>query len=280
VLTGRALCVGRTIFFMWTIHRFTELPSTNAYARKLLGEAKARHGDVFQAEHQTEGRGRLADRVWKDEPGSSLLLTFVLTHFPRECLNIVQFMAALSVASAVRSLLKIHLNHFASERIRLKWPNDILFDGKKIAGILAEAVWTGDELRGVAVGIGLNINQRDFPEELTTATSLAVGTDRKYSVEQVRDYVLSEIQSYLLRCKHMPHELMASSVISELRRELTWMQSLPPFSLDLLNGEKLENVQFAGVGDDGALMARTPDGERALHAASLNLMHIDLAAIT
>src|SRR6266498_2126247 len=99
---------------MWTIHRFAELPSTNTYARTLLSEARARHGDVFQAEHQTEGRGRLGDRVWEDERGTSLLLTFVLTQMPRECLHVVQFMAALSVASAVRSLLKIHLNHFAS----------------------------------------------------------------------------------------------------------------------------------------------------------------------
>src|SRR4051794_12093429 len=113
---------------MWTIHRFSELPSTNAYARTRLADSRALHGDVYQAEHQTSGRGRLAGRVWNDQPGQSLLLTYVLTELKPDCVGLMQFMAALSVASALRSLLKIHLNHFSSERIRLKWPNDILFD--------------------------------------------------------------------------------------------------------------------------------------------------------
>jgi BirA family biotin operon repressor/biotin-[acetyl-CoA-carboxylase] ligase len=124
-------------------------------------------GTVVLADFQDKGRGRLGDRVWTADAGKNLLFTLVLRPEAGRIGEAVQrlpLVAGLALALTVERLYGLS--------VQLKWPNDLLVDGKKLAGILCEALSEGGSL-GVLIGIGLNCNQAVFPPELEPkATSL------------------------------------------------------------------------------------------------------------
>jgi BirA family biotin operon repressor/biotin-[acetyl-CoA-carboxylase] ligase len=132
----------------WEIRRFPEIDSTNTY---LLDQARqgVPEGLVAVAEHQTAGRGRL-DRRWESPPGSNLLASVLLRPgCAADDLHLCSGAVALAAADACAEM--------AGVEAVLKWPNDLLVGGAKLAGVLAEADFDGTRLRGVVVGIGLNV---------------------------------------------------------------------------------------------------------------------------
>ena len=160
----------------WSVHHKTETVSTNLDARAGI------HGDVYTADFQTAGRGRL-DHKWQSPPGTNLMMSVVLSvdGLSPEALSTLPLVIGLSVVKAIR---KWGLSPL------LKWPNDVLVGGRKVSGILCER--HGDS---VIAGIGVNVKQRVFPPEIAKkATSLAelMGAV-PISVEGVRDAVLGEI---------------------------------------------------------------------------------------
>jgi len=237
---------------MWQIHEFDTLPSTNAYAREQLALGKAVHGEVFQAYHQTEGRGRFADRKWEDEAYQSLLMSVVLMQPPLPGIEVAQFHAALVVVRALRSLLKEKIDS-GEKRVVVKWPNDVLIDGKKCAGILAEAVWSGDQLRGLILGIGCNVGQETFSTVIAgKATSLYAATKVLLTLEEVRTAILSELNKDLvfLQGTTDPKRL----IVEELRKELEWMKSIKGLVVNESDIGYLENVSYKGISEEGALV--------------------------
>jgi len=149
-----------------------ETASTNNLAR-VAALAGAPHGTVIVAEHQTAGRGRLG-RAWHSPPGVGLWCSVLLRPgIPARHAWVLTLGAAVAAAGAIEDV--------AGCQVDLKWPNDILFDGKKLAGILTEARVEGNAMSFVVVGIGINVNQdlRDFPTDLReTAVSLKMATGR------------------------------------------------------------------------------------------------------
>ena len=132
----------------WDIHQLDEVGSTNTYVREQARQG-APAGLVAVADHQTAGRGRL-DRRWESPPGANLLVSFLLR--PGCGAGEVHLCAgavALAGADACREV--------AGVEPVLKWPNDLLLDGAKLAGVLAEAEFAGDRLKAVVVGIGINV---------------------------------------------------------------------------------------------------------------------------
>ena len=147
-----------------------------------LAEAGAVDRTVVVADTQTAGRGR-RDRPWHDEPGGSVLASIVVR--PRLAvrdLPKLSLVAALAVAEAIEAV--------AGLGPRLKWPNDILVNGRKIAGILLESRVTAEPV--VVVGIGINLEQSAFPPELTaTATSVRLESGRTVPREAMLDAALA-----------------------------------------------------------------------------------------
>jgi BirA family biotin operon repressor/biotin-[acetyl-CoA-carboxylase] ligase len=132
----------------WEIRRFAEIDSTNTY---VLNQARAgvSEGLVAVAGHQTAGRGRL-DRRWESPPGANLLASVLLRPgCEADDLHLCAGAVALAAADACAEVAGIEP--------ALKWPNDLLLGGSKLAGVLAEAEFDGSLLRGVVVGIGLNV---------------------------------------------------------------------------------------------------------------------------
>jgi BirA family transcriptional regulator, biotin operon repressor / biotin---[acetyl-CoA-carboxylase] ligase len=154
------------------IHHYYKIGSTNSVAMEAAG-AGAPEGSVFLAEQQTAGRGRGANQ-WHSARSSGICCSVVLRPaLPPSDVLILSLAAGLAVQSAVQEI---------DSRVipDLKWPNDLLIDGKKFCGILTEMNAEVTRVRYVVVGIGINVNQSSFPADLqavATSLRLATGTD-------------------------------------------------------------------------------------------------------
>lgn len=144
------------------IHHFETVPSTQSIAHTMAQEGVP-HGTVVIADEQTSGRGRL-NRSWHSSSGNGIWMSVVLRP-PIEPFRAPQL--TLMTATVLVDIIK----KFSSLDPRIKWPNDIMIHGKKIAGILTELQAEQDQIQYVILGIGINVNQTDFPEELNGIAS-------------------------------------------------------------------------------------------------------------
>jgi BirA family biotin operon repressor/biotin-[acetyl-CoA-carboxylase] ligase len=209
--------------------------STNERARRLavLG---APHGTVVTASRQTAGRGRQG-RTWVAPEGRALLSSILLRHPPR----LLPLAAGLAVASVV------------GPEARVKWPNDVLLDGRKVAGILVEGRPQED---WAVVGIGLNVavRQTDFPPELReSAGTLGLGTE---AIEPTLQQLLESLEQWTAAPSHGVLDAFGARD-ALLDRPVRWA-----------GGEG----RGAGVDDDGRLVVATGDGRVALDAGEVHLL--------
>jgi len=169
-----------------TIHYLTEVDSTNRYAHDLARQA-AEEGEVVLAEGQTQGRGRMG-RSWISPSYLNLYLSVILKpRLPSTQVPQITLAAGVAVAETLESFLGLPP--------KIKWPNDILMEGKKVAGILAESWCEADQVRFVILGIGVNLNypQEKMPEaikEIATSTLILTGkpVDRTaFAVRLIQD---------------------------------------------------------------------------------------------
>jgi BirA family biotin operon repressor/biotin-[acetyl-CoA-carboxylase] ligase len=169
------------------VYHFFKTDSTNRVAME-LGYAGEPEGAVILAEEQTAGRGR-SGRSWHSERGAGLYVTLLL----RPRLSPVQaplltMLAGLSAHSAIQAQTGLSAE--------LKWPNDILMDGKKVGGILTEMHAEPTQVRFVIVGIGINTNQEKFPHDIASlATSLRKESGRTHSRLELLVRLLNEFES-------------------------------------------------------------------------------------
>jgi BirA family biotin operon repressor/biotin-[acetyl-CoA-carboxylase] ligase len=155
------------------------VPSTNDYALAMLERGRPTEGTVIQALEQTHGRGMGGTR-WSSERGKNLIVSIVL--YPTFLLPRLQFRLAQAVALAVRDCVA----EAAPDGIsRIKWPNDVLLEDRKTAGILVENRITASRMVASVVGIGINVNQTMFPPGIEGAFSLALATGKEHDLEAV-----------------------------------------------------------------------------------------------
>lgn len=216
-----------------TIHRLEETESTNLDARA------GRPGDVYVAEFQRAGRGRL-DHVWHAARGANLTFSAVLSDAGRDAAEVATLPLVVGLA-VVRSVARL----LADDAVRLKWPNDVLVRGRKVAGILCER--HGD---GVIAGIGLNVNQTVFPDELAgRATSLALLADRSFDRDAVLTAVLAELETL--------HARWAADGFAALHGELAAVDALKGCTVSVRQTDD-DPVPVSGVCDgiaaDGTLL--------------------------
>jgi len=183
---SRRLCIANNQFTInmigAKITRYNSLESTNNFAAKQLIDGLYDTGEVIVAHSQTNGRGQRGT-VWQSMPGLNLTFSFVL---PSDYLNIhTHFILSKAVSVAIYELLSIPLSD-----VHIKWPNDILISDHKICGILLETKIVNSR-RYTVIGIGLNVNQKDFNPEFK-ATSMALQLGREINIESVlKDLIAS-----------------------------------------------------------------------------------------
>lgn len=160
------------------IVRLEETKSTNSYLKELLKSQRLEEGFVVVADFQTAGRGQRGNS-WYSEKGDSLLFSLLI--YPKEIPANEQFIISRTISLAIKNTL----DEFTDD-IRIKWPNDIYWKGRKIAGILIENSLQRKVIKNSIIGIGLNLNQQVFPPELSNPVSLRQIT----ATEQDKDYIL------------------------------------------------------------------------------------------
>ncbi len=159
------------------IRYFEELDSSNLELRRLVEQGEARHGTVILTDYQSLGRGQLNSR-WQAEKGKHLMMSLLLEpNVPVEKQYLINKATALALCAAL-----------ADQKVqaRIKWPNDILVKGKKVAGILIENSLTGNQLNRCIIGIGINIRHQEF-EGLPHAACLEDLTDQEISNNQLME---------------------------------------------------------------------------------------------
>src|SRR4051812_37719256 len=176
----------RGTVFSEQIHHFEEIDSTNS-AAMLAAQSGATEGSVFVAERQTEGRGR-GGNIWHSE-GEAIYLSVVLRpKGPANDVLILSLATGLAVAGAVEEICGIAPD--------LRWPNDIMLREKKLGGILCELNADSGKVKHAVIGIGLNVNQAEFPEGIReVATSLLIETGKSWPRVELIGAVLRRLDA-------------------------------------------------------------------------------------
>jgi BirA family biotin operon repressor/biotin-[acetyl-CoA-carboxylase] ligase len=228
------------------IYHFFKTDSTNRVALE-LGHAGEAEGAVVLAEEQTAGRGR-AGRVWHSDRAVGIYMTLLLR--PRLApvqAPLLTMMAGLSARSAVQAVTGLTVD--------LKWPNDLLIGGKKVGGILTEMHAEPGQIRFVIVGIGLNVNQENFPGELAeTATSLRVETGKAQSRMELLVRLLREFESDYNRFLREG----VASVVARFEEVSTYAKGK---RVRVTNGTQSYAGTTAGLGPEGLLQVQRDDGQ-------------------
>ena len=168
-----------------------QISSTNTY---FLQNHPYPNGTILLADYQTGGKGRHG-RIWHSPPGQALLFSILLTEIDdRAFLHVYTFMAAVAVYEG------LELIGGGAFKLDLKWPNDILLEGRKLCGILVQNRLTGNETSQIVIGIGINVNQpaNFFIGELSQGTSLNIALRRNMDRIEVLKQVLVALDHWLL----------------------------------------------------------------------------------
>ena len=188
-------------------YHYELIDSTNRKAKELVAEG-CTHGTLVTADAQNAGVGRRG-RSWSSEPGSGIYMTMVLKPMDLavDKASMLTLVAAVAVAKAIAKFTE-----GKNLLPQIKWPNDIVLRGKKVCGILTELVLQGQQMDGIIVGIGINVHNTCFPEELAqTATSIEwelkqtsdvtkcsddeMRTEKKVTREELLELVLREFEA-------------------------------------------------------------------------------------
>jgi BirA family biotin operon repressor/biotin-[acetyl-CoA-carboxylase] ligase len=223
-----------------------KIGSTNDEARRLAAEG-APHGTVVHADEQTSGRGRLA-HTWFSPPGNLYVSILLRTGQPAARTAELSFLAALAVADTVEALLP------RQTRAMLKWPNDVLVTGAKIAGILLEQV---DE--ATIIGIGLNV--LEAPPNAAYKTTTIVANGGIASVDGARDILLDRLSHHL--------SVWHADGFALIREQ--WLNRSYPLGAAIRASSAGQPVagHFAGLDLDGALLLDTPQGRQRIVAGDV-----------
>ena len=227
---------------IFTVTALEATDSTQAEVKR-RGAAGSAEGTVVTARHQRAGRGRRG-RDWWDEPGQSLLLSLLLRPAgPPAAVPQLALVGGLAVAEALESE--------ADVVTRIRWPNDLLVDGRKVCGILAEAASDGaGRLDHVILGIGVNLNQAAFPDALRArATSLRLITGRLHEAEALLPVLLASLGRRYAQWQ--------AGGFAALRANWLERSTVPGQLVRLPEGGEGPAID---VGDDGVLLARARDG--------------------
>lgn len=135
---------------------YAQVDSTNDLAMDWLRDG-ASSGSAVIADEQVKGKGRLG-RVWYTPPGTALIVSVIL-HPKREHLHQMTMLGAVAICEMLEKLPHSFSGHetVPEWHVGIKWPNDVQLNGRKVSGVLSEAAWEGDNLRGVVLGMGINV---------------------------------------------------------------------------------------------------------------------------
>ena len=224
---------------------FDETDSTNLQAKR-GGEEHAPDGSLYVADRQVVGRGRRG-RSWDSPKGSSIFMTYLLKpDIEIGVVSRITIVAAMAVANAINRVPGISAG--------IKWPNDVVVNGKKICGILTEMSSEGMDINYVVCGIGINVNNREFPEELADkATSVLLETGIKYD----RARLIADISNEFERLYAV---FLKTGELSAILDEYNEMLVNRGRQVLVIEADMANEYEAVGLLPNGALRVRSADG--------------------
>lgn len=247
-ISGNEIQLGlKTEFMGRHIHFEDVVPSTQKIAHSLAGNG-AEEGTIVVADQQTSGRGRLA-RAWYSPKQTGIWMSLILR--PKIPINKTPQLTLLTAVALIQAIEEV-----TGLTPEIKWPNDILINGKKIVGILTELQAEADRVHSVIIGIGMNVNHAldQFPEELqSVATSIAIETGKPSDRAEVIQAILRKFEklytSYLIH-GFLPVKLLWESYAISLNKNLI---------ARTLHGAI--RGRAVGIDDEGVLLLETAEGK-------------------
>lgn len=225
---------------------FEETDSTNTQALNWISEDAPEYSLVI-AEGQTAGRGRNG-RTWITTPGSSLTVSIILhpTEMEIKKLGLFSLLGGFSVRKVLEDSFKVNA--------QVKWPNDVLIENKKTAGILSESLWQGETLQGIVLGIGINLLSPSVPHPdglLFPATCIQAHCN--HDIDPVR--TLACLLETIIKLRA---SMLSSTFIRQYEEKLAYRNQL--ISLDMGNGNIISG-QLIGVDEYGNIRIQTAGGD-------------------
>ena len=233
-----------------------EQASTNQTA-KMLAEQGASHGTLVVAERQVSGRGRRG-RPWHSPKGSGIWMSILLRpQIHPMSASMLTLVAAMAVYDAISSRV---------EGCAIKWPNDIVIDGRKVCGILTEMSTQIDYINHVTIGVGINVNLTEFPEEIReTATSLRLECGHVVKRAPLIAAVMKRFeQNYTVFLEH--------GDLSGLKERYSELLVNKDREVRILGAKEQYNAYALGINQTGELIVRKEDGtEEAVYAGEVSV---------
>jgi len=238
----------------WNIVRFESIDSTNSEAKR-RARAGLRERTLFWADTQTAGRGRF-DRKWESPAGAGLWMTQLFQPKRIKAMDAggAVFLSAVALAETLRDV--------TGADILIKWPNDLVLNGKKICGMLAECGFSGYMCDWIALGTGLNIRRDALPEELIYASSIEKETGLRIAPQTI-------VERYLAVFDELQTLWEKDGLESIIARIL-------PMSATVGNDVRVDGVPAKAlrIDADGALVCEFGDGVRRVLAGDVSVRGI------
>ena len=233
-----------------TVHFARKTDSTNLWIKRLAKEG-ASEGTLALAEFQSAGRGRLG-RSWEVPEGTSVMMSILLRpKFEPQYAPTLTLVMGMAVAKAVKNL---------GFDVSIKWPNDVVVSHKKICGILTEMGVRDGKIDYAVIGVGINVNIREFPEEMADkATSLYLESGKEFDRSQIPGLVMEAFEEYY-------EKFAATCDLSGLKEEYESILANYNQPVRVLAKEPYEGVA-RGITDGGELLVEKTDGTIATVSA-------------
>ena len=240
-----------------TVVYYDKIDSTNNRAKE-AGDNGAAHGTLFVADMQVAGKGRRG-RVWKSPSGSSIYMTILLyPDIPPVKAPQLTLLMAIAVAEGIQEVTGLET--------KIKWPNDIVVNGRKICGILTEMSTEIDYINHVVIGAGINVNQDTFPDDIkATASSLKLELGKSVK----RSELIAAVMKSFEKCYEIFIETEDLSGLQELYNSMLVNRDQEVKVLEPGNEYKAHAI---GINQTGELIVRTPDGkEKEIYAGEVSV---------
>jgi len=236
--------MGSKIIFLPT------LTSTNVYSSQLLKNGSLPEGTVVYTNYQSAGKGYFGNS-WESEDGKNLLVSIIL--YPTFIKPEDQFSLSMAVSSGICDFLESIIS-----RCYIKWPNDIYVNNDKIAGILIDSAISGETIEYTIVGIGLNINQEKFSNQIPNPTSLNILTGKKYNITDCLNKLLIALDKRYKQLVMGEVEYLKKEYTLKLYRYNEWSKFMD------ING--LFKGRIDSVANDGRLIIEKSDSKFSEYA--------------
>lgn len=233
---------------IFNIRNIDRLESTNSYAQKLLENGDLQEGDVISTYNQENGKGQ-GENFWESESGSNITISVALQ--PRVIHPSQQFIINQLVSLALVDVIE---QYVANEEVKIKWPNDIYVADKKIAGVLIQNFIKGEEIEFSIVGIGVNVNQKEFYSDAPNPGSLIHYFNNTMDLKQLLDQLLLRIDVKYEFYKQMRNvQDLKSNYIDKLFRFNIWAT--------YSDGNKNFQGKIIDIDEFGRLIVKLKDGQ-------------------